>query len=68
MVEVQFSDGSAMRFRANGAGTEVQVSRSASRASHYGERLDGVAFIDGAIECHFTDGSSIRIVPYDPSS
>ncbi len=68
MVEVQFSDGSAMRFRANGAGTEVQVSRSASRASHYGERLDGVAFIEGAVECHFTDGSSIRIVPYDPSS
>jgi hypothetical protein len=63
-MEAQFKDGSAMKFRSVGSEIEVQVSRTDSRAAHYGERLVGVSREGGAIECHFADGSSIRIVPF----
>lgn len=63
-MEAQFKDGSAIRFSINDAGTQVQVNRMNSHAAHYGERLDSVGSVEGAIQCHFTDGSSIRIVPY----
>jgi len=62
-VELQFKDGSTMRFQATNDGIEVQVNRLHSRALHWGERFNGVARVNGAIECRFTDGSAIRIVP-----
>lgn len=64
IVEAQFSDDSAMRFRPGASGIEVQVNRMGSRASHYGECLAGVAYDGAAILCHFKDGSSIRIAPF----
>jgi hypothetical protein len=64
VVEAQFKDGSAMRFRSVGSGMEVRVDRMGSRATHYAERLAGVARDGRAIQCHFKDGSSIRIVPF----
>ena len=54
-----------MRFRPDTSGIEVQVNRAGSRASHYAELLAGAAVVEGgAIQCHFADGSSIRIVPF----
>ena len=64
MVEAQFKDGSTMRFRGVDSGMEVQVDRAGSRASHYAERLSGVARDGRAVECSFADGSSIRITPF----
>ena len=64
IIEAQFKDGSALRFRSHDANMEVQVSRTGSRASHYGEQIAGVAGDGGAVQCQFTDGSSIRIVPF----
>ncbi|MEO5736771.1 MAG: cupin-like domain-containing protein, partial [Variovorax sp.] len=64
IIEAQFKDGSALRFRSHNSNMEVQVSRTGSRASHYGERLAGVSGDGGAIQCQLTDGSSIRIVPF----
>ena len=64
IVEAQFKDGSTMRFRSAPSGLEVQVDRMESRASHYAERLASVAREGRAIKCHFSDGSSIRIVPF----
>jgi hypothetical protein len=65
VVEAQFKDGSAMRFRPGASRIEVQVNRAGSRASHYGELLAGASVADGgAIRCDFVDGSSIRIVPF----
>ena len=63
VIEAQFKDGSAIRFRANEGGVAVQVDRPNSRASHYGEQLQGAAQVEDAVHCHFTDGSSIRLVP-----
>jgi hypothetical protein len=64
VVEAQFRDGSAMRFLPGASGVEVQVNRTGSRASHYAERLASLLAEGGAIQCHFADGSSIRIVPF----
>jgi hypothetical protein len=64
VVEAQFKDGSTMRFHPVASGMEVQVDRAGSRASHYAERLAGVARDGRAIECLFADGSSIRIMPF----
>jgi cupin-like protein len=64
VVEAQFKDGSTMRIRSVASGIEVQVDRTGSRASHYAERLASVAREDRAMQCHFADGSSIRIVPF----
>lgn len=64
IVEAQFNDGSTVRFRPAASGVEVQVNRKGSRASHYGEQLASVSIEAGAAECHFVDGSSIRIVPF----
>lgn len=63
-IEAQFKDGSAIRFRKGASGVDVQVNRIGSRASHYGDRLSGVEGEEGAVRCRFTDGSSIRIVPF----
>jgi hypothetical protein len=64
VVEAQFKDGSTMRIRTVASGIEVQVDRPGSRASHYAERLASVAREGRAIQCHFADGSSVRIVPF----
>jgi hypothetical protein len=64
VVEAQFRDGSAMRFLPGASGVEVQVNRTGSRASHFAERLASLLAEGGAIQCHFADGSSIRIVPF----
>ncbi|WP_280155514.1 cupin-like domain-containing protein [Piscinibacter sp. XHJ-5] len=64
IVEAQFGDGSALRFRSGVSGIEVQVNLAGSRASYYGERLAGLARDGRAIQCHFADGSSISIMPF----
>jgi hypothetical protein len=64
VIEAQFEDRSAMRFRPSASGIEVQVDPIGSRASQFGERLAGVSMDSGEIQCHFEDGSSIRIVPF----
>lgn len=64
VVEVQFKDGSTLRFRALDSEMEVHVDRMDSRASHHVDQFAAVVpAAGGAIECHFNDGSSIRIVP-----
>ena len=64
IIEAQFQDGSALRFRSHDANMQVQASPSGSRASHYGEQLAGISGDGGVVQCQFTDGSSIRIVPF----
>jgi hypothetical protein len=64
VVEAQFKDGSTMRFHAVESSMEVHVDRTGSRAAHYAERVSGAAIDGRAIQCHFADGSSIRLVPF----
>ncbi|HXD07141.1 MAG TPA: cupin-like domain-containing protein [Burkholderiaceae bacterium] len=62
-VEALFGDGSALRFRRGARGIEMQVPPTGTRAEHYEQLLSGVARDGEAVQCHFRDGSSIRIVP-----
>lgn len=64
IVEAQFKDGSAIKFRSGTSGVQLQVDRMESRASHYAQRLAGLARDGRAIQCSFADGSSIRIEPF----
>jgi len=64
VVEAQFKDGSTMRFHVVESSMEVHVDRPGSRAAHYAERVSGAAIDGRAIQCHFADGSSIRLVPF----
>jgi hypothetical protein len=64
IVEAQLNDGSAIRFRASASGMQLQVDRMDSRASHYAQRIGGLAKDGRAMQCSFADGSSIRIEPF----